>query len=142
MKHEIILPYLLICFIFLSFGLQATERPINSVGCIIINDGFLTNKPQLLSSNPVLLSADTTQVHPIFHYGNLTITIGTASFIQTDKQLEWISSFKVMVKRTGKDTIIVRSSPRTHDTQMMNAHLTLSHDNVGSDELIIECNSH
>ena len=110
---------------------------------MIINDGFLANKPQLLTTTPAVLTSDTTKVHPIFHHENLTITIGTATFIHAEMRRGWISSFKLMMQQTGKDTIMVKSSHRTNEIQTMNTHLTISHNNnVGSGELLIECNTH
>ena len=134
---------ILIGFIPLSFNLQAAERPINTVGCMIINDGFLASEPQLLTTTPVVLSSDTTKFFPVFHHENLTITIGSATFIQTAIQGGWISSFKLMVQQTGKNTIMVKSSPRANEAAAMNTHLTISHNNKAeAGELLIECNTH
>ncbi len=143
MKLKSIASALLIGCIPLSFYLQAAEQPVNTVSCMIINDGFLGNESQLLTTTPTVLSSDTTKIQPVFHHEKLTITIGTATFIQAEKQHGWISSFKLMVQQKGKDTIMVKSSPRRNETQTMNTHLTINHNNnVENSELLIECNTH
>ena len=133
---------LLIGFILLSFNLRSAELPINTIGCMIINDGFLASEPQLLTTTPAILSSDTTKILPVYHHKELTITIGTATFIQAAMRRGWISSFKLIVQQTGKDTIMVKSSPRANETETMNTYLTIKDYNTESGELIIECNAH
>ena len=133
---------LLTGFMPLFLNLQAAEPPINTIGCMIINDGFLAREPQLLTATPVILSSDTTKLVPVFHHENLTITIGAATVIQAAMRRGWISSFKLVVQQPGQDSVMVKSSPRADETATMNTHLTISHNNnTGSGELMIECNA-
>ncbi|WP_281561454.1 hypothetical protein [Thalassomonas sp. RHCl1] len=123
-------------------NLSAEEQVLNTVGCMIVNDGFLKNEPELLAASPVSLSMDTSQLAQIYHHKNLTVSIGAASVIQAAMRQGWISSFKLVVIQPGHDSIKVQSAPRSNPAAAMNTHLAVSRDGkTETGELIIECNA-
>lgn len=142
MCSKIIRSCLFIGIVAMPINLLAAGQALNTVGCMIVNDGYLKSEPELLSVLPVSLSQDTNKLTRIYHHKNLTVSIGAATVIQAAMRQGWISSFKLVVIQPGRDRIRVNSTPRNNDGAAMNTHLTVSRDgNAETGELIIECNA-
>lgn len=128
-----------IVFILFSASTFSQPSPLNIIGCLIVNDDYLTNQPELLTGSAEL-SMKTGKAELI--YGNETLTLNVTAATVTEATLRrpWISSFKLSVLQRGHETISVKSAPRSSDTDDMNINLVIS-GVTHSGELIIECNA-
>jgi hypothetical protein len=119
---------------------NAAESDVNTIGCIIFNDGYFPDEPKLLVKHEVELQQDTTKLQPVYQGRNLKIDIGAASVIQPALKQSWISSFKLVVSQPKAQVITVKSYSRKDNTSDMNANLTMT-DISGQGLLTIDCNT-
>ncbi|TMO70322.1 hypothetical protein CWC17_18680 [Pseudoalteromonas sp. S3785] len=112
---------------------------MNKIGCAIINENYFEDAPKMLKSVSVNLSTALNDDKLIYKNGEVTVSASAATVIQTGVQNPWISSFKITISQTKKDTISVRSAPRTNDNNKMNVYFALTSQSRG--ELIISCSA-
>lgn len=141
MKKKLLFIFLSISLILFS-GISASKSfPMNKIGCAIINENYFEDAPKMLKGDLVNLSTALNDDKLIYKNGEVTVNASAATVIQTGVQNPWISSFKITISQTQtkKDTISVRSAPRTNDNNKMNVYFALTSQNRG--ELIISCSA-
>lgn len=130
---------LLLGIIAMAPAVNAAEPALNTIGCIIVNDGYFSDEPTLLAKQAVELQQDTTQLHSVYQGKDLKIEIGAASVIQPTLKQSWISSFKLVVLQPESQVITVKSYARKDSVSDMSTHLTMTNAN-GKGLLTIDCN--
>lgn len=139
MKKKLLFIFLSISLILFS-GISASKSfPMNKVGCAIINKNYFEDAPKMLKGDLVNLSTALNDDKLIYKNGEVTVNASAATVIQKGVQNPWISSFKITISQTKKDTISVRSAPRTNDNHKMNVYFALTSQSRG--ELIISCSA-
>ncbi|WP_138614579.1 hypothetical protein [Pseudoalteromonas sp. S3785] len=139
MKKKLLFIFLSISLILFSDISASKSFPMNKIGCAIINENYFEDAPKMLKSVSVNLSTALNDDKLIYKNGEVTVSASAATVIQTGVQNPWISSFKITISQTKKDTISVRSAPRTNDNNKMNVYFALTSQSRG--ELIISCSA-
>ncbi|WP_138541642.1 hypothetical protein [Pseudoalteromonas sp. S3776] len=139
MKKKLLFIFLSISLILFSDISASKSFPMNKIGCAIINENYFEDAPKMLKSVSVNLSTALNDDKLIYKNGEVTVNASAATVIQTGVQNPWISSFKITISQTKKDTISVRSAPRTNDNNKMNVYFALTSQSRG--ELIISCSA-
>ncbi|KPZ51625.1 hypothetical protein AN391_03960 [Pseudoalteromonas sp. P1-13-1a] len=139
MKKKLLFIFLSISLILFSDISASKSFPMNKIGCAIINENYFEDAPKVLKSVSVNLSTALNDDKLIYKNGKVTVNASAATVIQTGVQNPWISSFKITISQTKKDTISVRSAPRTNDNNKMNVYFALTSQSRG--ELIISCSA-
>jgi len=139
MKKKLLFIFLSISLILFSNVSASKSFPMNKIGCAIINENYFENAPKMLKGNSVNLSTTLSDDRLIYKNNDITVKAAAATVIQSGIQPPWISSFKITISQAKKDTISVRSNPRTNDNNKMNVHFVLTSQRRG--ELIISCSA-
>ncbi|MEH6394201.1 hypothetical protein [Pseudoalteromonas sp.] len=113
--------------------------PLNNIGCVLINEGYLNNDSNILRSNLVELSTNINKYALLYKNNQIVVKAKAATVIQTDRQKPWISSFELIISQMNKDTVRVRSSPRINDNEKMNIYFSIS--SGESSELVVSCSA-
>lgn len=130
---------LLLGIIAMAPSVNAAEPALNTIGCLIVNEGYFSDEPTLLATKAVGLQQDTTQLHSVYQGQELNIEIGAASVIQPTLKQSWISSFKLVVSQPESQVITVKSHARKDSVSDMSTHLTMTNAD-GQEVLTIDCN--
>ncbi|MBH0055984.1 hypothetical protein I6F65_03335 [Pseudoalteromonas sp. SWXJZ94C] len=133
--------FALLSMVFISSSNASISKsfPLNNVGCIIVNDGYFENEPKILKSNVVKLSIDINDNNLIYKNDEITMKASAAVTMQTGIQDPWISSFKLTVLQNNKDSISIRSYPRSSDNGNMDIYFTISSERRG--EVFVSCSA-
>ncbi|WP_299017159.1 hypothetical protein [uncultured Photobacterium sp.] len=116
-----------------SFASQGT-----SVGCALVNEGYLSQVSVFTPLEPVLLSTSPQpSLYNVYTHSNLDISLSNTVVVTPSLQKPFISSFEVVVETDGRK-VLVRSSVRKSASEGMSAHLSLMR---GNNLLVISCDS-
>ena len=138
-KINYLFALLSMAFISSSNASISKSFPLNNIDCAIVNEGYFENEPKILKSNVVKLSIDINDNKLIYKNDEITMKASAAVTMQIGVQDPLISSFKLTVLQNNKDSISIRSYPRSNDNDNMDIYFTISSEQRG--EIFVSCSA-